>query len=428
MNLNYLLDIKEPTAEQLTTHDNIHTLAWRVERELHKSHLKLPTIRYLTRCGLMPILQAHEQQGFADYSETFTHELVTQKRCEYEQGLTSRTKYQNFRKASFWLAEMHCTGIITFNTLPNWNYCEPSSKFAKLLQFFCDDTLQTGLLAESSVNNVKSGIRTFLFELESRGRFTLDDITLAEVNDVVTHLSKQYTGGLDWFIYCITVFLRHLYENNMTKENLSLAVPKATPPRTTFREGFTVDEIERLLAEPDRETALGKRDYAIMLLAAQTGIRACDIANIKRHDIDWRKKEINIVQQKTMKPLVIPIPLESVVAIGDYLLNARPKSDLPHIFLCHNGILRPIKRRSASAIAARHLNRAEIISDIPLHGFHSFRRSFGTRLLQNGIPFDLLRQLLGQTRIDSLKPYLSVDERGLKNCALSLIAPGKAGD
>jgi integrase len=238
-------------------------------------------------------------------------------------------------------------------------------------------------------------------------------------------MAKRYSSGARASLFCVRVFLRHLYENSFTRENLSLAIPEIIARRTVFREGFTDKEIARLLNEPNRETAVGKRNYAMMLLAVQTGLRACDVVNLKRENIDWRAKEIRIVQQKTGKSLSLPLEPESGNAIADYLLNARPKSDLSYIFLRHAGAPRPIGSRGASSIVTRYLRRAGIVSDIPRRGFHSFRRSFGTRLLQNEIPLELLRQLLGHSKIDSLKPYLSVDEQGLKNCALGLISSEK---
>lgn len=58
-------------------------------------------------------------------------------------------------------------------------------------------------------------------------------------------------------------------------------------------------------------------------------------------------------------------------------------------------------------------------------GFHSFRRTFATNLLQNEVPTELIQQMLGQTHIDSAKPYLAIDEQGLKQCALPLLSHGK---
>ena len=108
------------------------------------------------------------------------------------------------------------------------------------------------------------------------------------------------------------------------------------------------------------------------------------------------------------------------------MLNGRPKSSLPQIFLCHVGAVRALKSRTGSAIVSKYMKSAGILSKH--RGFHSFRRTFATNLLQNEVPIELIQQMLGQTHIDSAKPYLSIDEQGLKQCALPLISHGKAGN
>jgi len=422
------VELDTPTPAQLADPDNIFALSWRVRQELHKKGLTTKTIRHYTNEGLSVIIRQHNARGTECYNESITAEMVAERRGKYEHGLTARSSYQNLRKASFLLSEMHRTGEITLSQVPDWGQREPSPEFASLLQHFCENANRTGIIAQSTIKTARSAIRIFFFELEARGKQSFDGITLAEISNIITHVAKRYTGGLHSAIFCVRIFLKHLFESNLTSENLSLAVPEMTARRKIFREGFTDDEIRCLLEYPDTETAIGKRDHAIMLLAAQTGLRACDVVNLKRGDIDWRAKEIRIVQQKTGKPLSLPLAPESGNAIADYLLNARPKSDLSYIFLCHTGMLRPINNRSASAIVTKHLRRAEIFSSIPRRGFHSFRRSFGTRLLKSEISLELLRQLLGHSKIDSAKPYLSVDEQGLKSCALGLVAIGKVGD
>lgn len=421
------LELDIPTPTQLADSEDIFALVWRVKQALHEMGLTKNGVRHYTTEGLSVILRRHTQQGLKHYSEPLTTDIVTEIRSKYEQGLTSQSSYKNLRKASFLLSEMHRSGRITLSKIPNWGQREPEPKFAELLENFCENAKRTGILAGSTVKTARSAIRTFLFELEERGWQSFDQITLAEVSSTITHMAMRYNGGLHSAIFSVRAFLRHLYENNFTPKNLSLAVPEILTRRTIFREGFSNAEIKRLLDEPDVSTPIGKRDYAIMLLAAQTGLRACDIVNLKREDIDWRAWEIRIIQQKTGKPLSLPLEPESGNAIADYLLNARPESDLPYIFLCHVGVLRPINNRSASAIVTRYMRRLEIASTIPRRGFHSFRRSFGTRMLQSEIPLELLRQLLGHSKIDSAKPYLSVDELGLKNCALGLVTCTKAG-
>ena len=422
------LELDEPTPAQLADPNNIFALVWRVRQALLKMGLTKNIVRHYTAEGLSVILRRHALQGLERYSESLVSDAVAEVRRKYEQGLTSRNSYQNLRKASFLLSEMYRTGEITLGKIPDWGFREPVTEFAGLLENFCEKVNRTGILVCSTIKTARSAIRTFLFELEARGWQSFDGITLAEISSAITHMALRYNEGLHAAIFSVRTFLRHLYENHFTPENLSLAIPEMIARRTIFREGFSAVEIERLLNAPDVETPIGKRDYAIMLLAAQTGLRACDIVNLKRKDIDWRVQEIRIVQQKTGKPLSLPLPPESGNAIADYLLNARPESDLPYIFLCHVGVPRPINNRSASTIVTKYLRRAEIVSAIPRRGFHSFRRSFGTRLLQNEIPLELLQQLLGHSNIDSAKPYLSVDELGLKNCALGLIARTKAGE
>ena len=103
--------------------------------------------------------------------------------------------------------------------------------------------------------------------------------------------------------FSVRVFLRHLYENHFTLENLSLAVPEMVARRTIFREGFSAVEIERLLDAPDVETPIGKRDYAIMLLAAQGGCApAISLISSERISTGGREKfELFSKNRKTIE-------------------------------------------------------------------------------------------------------------------------------
>lgn len=223
----------------------------------------------------------------------------------------------------------------------------------------------------------------------------------------------------------LTIFLQFLYESGITADNCCKALPEFVCPRKNFHEGFSSDELECLLSQPDTTTAVGKRDYAMMVLAVQSGLRSCDIIRLTFDSINWRTREIRVVQHKTGQPIVIPLEPETGNAIADYLLNGRPKSSLPQIFLCHTGTVRTLKSRTGSAIVSKYIKRAGIHSE--RRGFHSFRRTFATNLLQNEVPIELIQQMLGQTHIDSAKPYLSIDEQGLKQCALPLLSHGKVG-
>lgn len=221
---------------------------------------------------------------------------------------------------------------------------------------------------------------------------------------------------------CSYIFL---YEHGLTAIDLSLSIPELVATRKMFHEGFTEEELKRLLEHPDRATALGKRDYAMMVLTAQSGLRACDVVRLELGSINWRTREIHLTQHKTVGPLSLPLELESGNAIADYILNGRPDSVIANIFLCHTGAIRPLDARSASAIVSKYMKLAGVSAK--RRAFHALRRTFGTRLLQNEVSFELIQQLLGHRDMDSLKPYLSINEQGLKLCALPLLFQGRDG-
>ena len=163
----------------------------------------------------------------------------------------------------------------------------------------------------------------------------------------------------------------------------------------------------------------------MIVLAAQSGLRACDVVRLELDNINWRTREIRLTQHKTDEPLSLPLEPESGNAIADYILNGRPNASVKNIFLCHTGMIRPLDARSASDVVSKHIKRAGIPAK--RRAFHALRRTFGTRLLQNEVSFELIQQLLGHRDMNSMKPYLSVDEQDLKQCALPLHFLGKAG-
>lgn len=99
---------------------------------------------------------------------------------------------------------------------------------------------------------------------------------------------------------------------------------------------FTHQEVDKILAQPNRSSRTGKRDYAILMLGKNTGLRIGDIVELKLSDINWKKSELNITQEKTKTHLVLPLDKETENAIVEYILNGRPKIESPNVFLKSN--------------------------------------------------------------------------------------------
>jgi len=418
----------EPLPEQLANNDNIYGLVWRTRNALKAFGYADRTIIYYDVSGFAKILTAHEEAGTEIYSEKLGVGLVLAARGSVKTG--SHHKSQAIRKTVALVDELHRYGTIELSHLSPFNMELPNPAYEALLEEYTNDALFSGKSNEVSVRNAKSMLKRFLLDLEGMGFFTFDEVSLSVIGDVITHTAETYyKGGSDSLLHYVREFLKYLYEYNYITVNLSVAVPKISAPFKRAYQGFGDDEIRRLLSAVDRSTTMGKRDYAMMMLAAQTGLRAVDIVKLKRSEIDWRKKEINITQSKTGEPLCLSLEIESGNAIYDYLINARPQCDVPNVFLRSEYPMRALNPGTTQGIVKKYMTIAGIeFGNRDRYGFHSFRRAFGTRLLESGTPIHLLSQLLGHIALDSAKPYISVNEQGLKECCLSLVLDEWGGE
>lgn len=420
---------QEPSLEQLHDKTSLLGLFARTKHELEKFDFSPKTLSNYTYDGFDVILRYCSQHGITKYDIVAINHVITDARTKYEGHQMCRSSYQNVRKVAAFLDECYETDQLKWHHLPKWGLRYPNAYFSKVLDDFCKETNHTEALTKSSIATVSSAIRRFLFELEDMGHQDFSGVVHRVVSDCILLLAKRRAGGLDSTLFSIRTFLHFLKETSITSIDLSVAIPKLVAQRRTIREGFHVDEIDKLLNCIDRSTSIGKRDYALMVTAMQTGLRAVDIANLKRADINWRSNEIRISQQKTGVPLCLPLKPEVGNAIATYMLYGRQDCNSPYIFLCKDKPNRPFNSRSASSVISRYMRRAGIAdSAMPRRGFHSFRRTFAIQLLDSELSLDLLRELMGHSKIDSLKPYLAINETGLKSCALGLALPQKAGE
>ena len=418
----------EPTAEQLANNDNIYGLIWRTRVALKACGYADLTLRYYDSSGFVKLLDAHINAQTEVYSRKLCAQLVLHAKKRVDEGKQHR--YQAIRKAAALVHEFHQYGMIAPASLSPFELVLLNPSFEALVDEYGNDALFSEKLGEATIKTAKSVIKGFLLNLEKAGFPTFDGVTFATIGSVITQTAaNHYKRGSDSLLHYVRDFLKYLYEYNIIETDLSVAVPKIAAPHKKAYQGFTDEEIRRLLAAVDRDTLKGKRDYAIMTLAAQTGLRSADILSLKRNDIDWRKREIHITQSKTGKPLCLTLEIESGNAIYDYILNARQECDIPNIFLCSKYPLRALQRQTARVIIQKYMEIAGIEPAAhQKYGFHSFRRAFGTRLLENGTPVHLLSQLLGHIDLNSAKPYMSASEQGLKECCLSLDLSESGGE
>ena len=217
-------------------------------------------------------------------------------------------------------------------------------------------------------------------------------------------------------------FLGFVDSKHFAKFCLSNAIPSSAARKTEIISTITPEEEEKLLTSVDCTTSVGKRNFAILLLALRTGLRSIDIANLKLGDIHWKSNTIEIIQEKTNTPLTLPLLTDVGNAIADYILNGRPNSQQPNLFL---QTLAPHRRLSGSS--ACYTISCKIMKDAGIRqgkecrkGFHCLRHYVAARLLFNETPLPIISCILGHRDKDSTKVYLSTDLVHLCACALSL--------
>ncbi|MEB3102869.1 tyrosine-type recombinase/integrase [Ferviditalea candida] len=371
--------------------------------------------------GFTPIARYFIQENQKQYCKQLALRFVLLTRQQYDQRLTYRSKYQNIRKVATMLEECYETGTVKWSCLPNWSGEQLGQHFVDILSQFVTEKTAEGIYSTATIKQYKSKILHFLLYLERNRHQDFAKVTLKDVNDYIPVAAKTHPNGMGNVISALRSFGSFLNEKHSDRIDILPVLRTIIPKRRKVHAGFTLEEAGQVLSVVDKETAIGKRDFAILTLAKNTGLRAVDITNIKFNDINWHRSEFRIVQHKTGQPLVLP--LEPVVgnAIADYILHGRPESESPYIFLRSCRPYEKLDNRSASTVATRYIKRSDVATNgVQRKGMHSFRRSIGTRMLEAEIRLSIISEVLGHTHLDSAKPYLSTNEKQLRNCALGL--------
>lgn len=216
----------------------------------------------------------------------------------------------------------------------------------------------------------------------------------------------------------------YLYKFGITEKNHALFVLKdqyrkqCKVPIT-----YSEEEISRIIAAVDRSSPVGKRDYLVLLLAAEYGWRAGDIISFKFNQIDWKKNTISFEQSKTDIPVEFPLLSSVGNAIIDYLKYGRPDSEVPEVIVAAKGCTRglPLASPTIHSIVSRYMRAAHITHwQEKKHGPHSLRHSLATNLLKKNISMPVISTVLGHQRTETTKIYLKVDIDRLGKCALPI--------
>lgn len=245
-------------------------------------------------------------------------------------------------------------------------------------------------------------------------------------HNVVLGFTKTFTNYSPSVIHntlcALRTFFHYLFEEGFVKEDFAYIVPRDSyRSRTKVPSAYPKEDVDKLLKSIDRGNPKGKRDYAIILLAARLGLRAQDICDLAFENLSWDTSTLEIIQGKTEKPVTLPLLEDVGLAIIDYLKYARPDCTTTNaIFL---RLIPPIGKLEAPtlhSIVTHHMRRAGIkIEDGKRHGPHALRHSLASAMLEEQTPLPVISEILGHSNTASTSVYLKIDVHQLRSCSLT---------
>lgn len=213
-------------------------------------------------------------------------------------------------------------------------------------------------------------------------------------------------------------FLKFLQMKGLCDPKLADAVPSVAAWKlSSIPDYLTKKQLEGFLASFDRNSAVGRRNYAIALCLARLGLRSKEVAQLTLDDINWYSGNICITSSKSRRLFSLPLPEDVGKAICEYLLNGRPSTERRHIFVCH--LLHkgePLSGSAVGVIISRQFKRAGMSE--PPKGAHILRHTVATHMVNNGISIKEIADFLGHKSLDSTAIYAKVNLTMLAEAAL----------
>jgi integrase/recombinase XerD len=293
------------------------------------------------------------------------------------------------------------------------------SPVEQVVQEFERYLLNERALAPATAVHYASFVRQFLANRFCRGPIKLSELCAGDVVRFVQRQARRlHMKQAKFLTTALRSFLHYLRYRGEILHDLSGAVPAvANWSMTSIPRAIPPDLVRRLLASINRHTALGRRDYAILLLLARLGLRGGEVARIELEDIDWSAGSIS-VRRKGGQHSILPLPATVGAAIAAYLRQGRPRnSNSRRVFLRCRAPFRGFQGPVAISSLVRH-NLARAGIKAPTWGAHQFRHGLATDMLRHGASLTEIGEVLGHRSPETTRIYTKVDLNALRPLAL----------
>ncbi len=267
--------------------------------------------------------------------------------------------------------------------------------------------------------NTVTAYRRDLLKLDDfakKRKLTLESVSRDNLVEFLASLYRQKLESRTVARHLVTLrnFFRfaQLQELISTDPSLNLESPKI---RRSLPGYLRLEEIERLLAQPDDKTPLGLRDHAMLDVLYSTGLRVSELISLRVMDLDTAVGCIRCIG-KGDKERIVPIGKKALALVERYLRDARPKligkgkqAQATTLFINRRGA--PLSRVGVWKILSAYGRKAGLRSSLTPH---MLRHSFATHLLERGADLRSVQLMLGHSDISTTQIYTHVVEERLK--------------
>ena len=360
------------------------------------------TIRDINWSVYCPFINWHHEHGTEICSFELLDSLCEHQKQRYENGEIKRRYYRAFVTAAFRIRSYVTTGKVDFSIVKDTRWYRPGKEYL----VHVDLILKSTGLKEDYQKKLSAQIRHFFCFIESRNK-KITQIKDKDILDFICEAAKTNQNNMGMVLRAMKFTVSYLNASQLAeiKTDLGVFCPQAAPRHLI--QPYTQCEINSALAVIDGHSQTPMRDRAIILLAFNSGLRCVDIRNLKLGDINWKARELRIVQSKTGKSIVVTLNGKTLNAIADYILKERPKCEDSSVFIRAYTPYTRIASTSPLDYMIGKYCRLAGIEKKRRRSFHSLRRAFGTELAEAEVPVTSISQMLGHSKISSGKPYLS---------------------
>lgn len=317
-----------------------------------------------------------------------------------------------------------CLCLVQFSktgSIPIYIDRKPKYEIVDVFRPIVDEYLEykrTMRVSEITLKAHRLHLYQFSKYLVSRDMYSIAFLSPLELMYYASEIYPNEPASKNANLIVIRRFLNYLYDKGYTKRNLSQVVPKDNyRQQAKIPSVYTKEEIQQILDSIDRSTTIGKRNYAVILLAARLGLRASDISALEFGHLKWAANQISFTQMKTGRDILLPLPSDVGESIINYLKTGRPVSEEKRIFL---GPRYPHKPIDSEAIS-HQVNKIIVSSGVKVgnrkSGPHALRHSMANFMINEGTTLPVIAEVLGHASIQTSMNYLRIDVESMRQCA-----------